>query len=100
MKAVTLQPQGDYRFCIADRILLLCASITLMNQILLLLYILPYQTNAESQLTPFPEADIHLVKKYFAFHITQRFITAFTMASNQWISRVIRIQSIHYILFL
>jgi len=62
--------------------------------------LLSYKPNAESQLTPSSEADIHLVKKFFAFHITQRFITVFTTASNRWISRVIRIRSIQYILFL
>lgn len=41
----------------------LCASITLPNQKLLHLYILPCQTNAESQLTPSSEADIHFVSQ-------------------------------------
>jgi hypothetical protein len=43
----------------------LCASITLLNQNLLHLYNLPYQTTAESQLTPSSEADIQLVSQEF-----------------------------------
>jgi len=43
----------------------LCASIILLNQKLLQLCILPYQTNAESQLTPSSEADILLSQETF-----------------------------------